>query len=227
MFQRDYILRMIEQLSHVMARFLMLKTMEERQEALLQLEEFYGRLMLPPIRLLLRMPDKELLFLISVNGELDLDKAVGLGLLLKEEGRIHEALEHYYESSERFNKSLYLFLSAARLEADISGIDCDAIVEELRELLRTYHIPGPLLWMLVDHYEASGQYASAEDVLFEWLESESESRELQVEAGMHFYERILGKSDESLELGGLPRLEAEQGIRDMHRHFGFGASSQG
>jgi tetratricopeptide (TPR) repeat protein len=217
LFQRDYILRMIEQLSHVMARLLMLKSMEEKQEALYQLEEFYGKLMMPPVRLLLRMPDKELLALISVNGEPDLDKAVGLGIVLKEEGRVYESMEQYEESSERFNKSLFLLLTASRLEADIDGVDCRAVIDELRELLRTYRIPASTLRMLVQHYEEQENYASAEDALFELLETEQAVSGEDMVAGADFYERILELSDESLETGGLPRHEVDQGIRDLKR----------
>jgi tetratricopeptide (TPR) repeat protein len=210
---------MIEQISQVMARLLMLKSIEERQEALLVLEEYYGKLMLPPVKLLLRMSDEELLSLLSVNGTPDLDKAVGLGLLLKEEGRIHEALEQYEESSARFNKSLYLFICAARSGADVAGVDCPAAVEELRELLRTYRIPGSTLKLLVSYYEAEGQYASAEDVLFELLETERLTDSSSKETGERFFDRIMKMPDDSLEQGGLPRHEAEQGVRDLHKHF--------
>ncbi len=215
MFQRDYILRMIEQLSQVMARLLLLKSMEERQEALLLLEEFYGKLRLPPARLLLRMSDSELLSLISTNGQPDLDKAVGLGMLLKEEGRVQESMEQYGESGERFRKALYLFLSAERLGANMPGADCRALIEETRELLRPYFIPEHTLLMLLEYYTDAGQYALAEDVLFELLEQEVSPAGR--EAGERFY-RMLGEvPDEALEEGRLPRDEVEQGRADMER----------
>lgn len=220
MFQRDYILRLIEQISQVMARLLMLKTMEERQEALLQLEEFYGKLMLPPVRLLLRMPDEDLLALISADGRADLDKTAALAYLLKEEGRVHEGMEHYGESSVRFNKSLFLFLTAADQGADIAGLDCKAAITELRGLLRTYAIPEPTLRMLVQFYEREGRYAEAEDALFELLEEQADSLSgdsLTAEAGAAFYGRLRQLPDQSLEEGGLPREEVEQGERDMER----------
>lgn len=218
LFQRDYILRMIEQLSQVMARLLLLKTMEERQEALILLEEFYSKLRLPPARLLLRMSDPELLSLISTNGQPDLDKAVGLGMLLKEEGRIHEAMEQYGESAERFRKALYLFLSAERLGTDVPGADCGSLIEETRELLRLYTIPEHTLLLLMDYYASAGQYALAEDALFELLEQEVSPAGQQ--AGERFYRMLQELPDESLEDGRLPRDELEQGQTDMQRIIG-------
>ncbi len=215
MFQRDYILRMIEQLSQVMARLLLLKSMEERQEALLLLEEFYGKLRLPPARLLLRMSDSELLSLISTNGQPDLDKAVGLGLLLKEEGRVHESMEQYGESGERFRKALYLFLSAERLGANMPEANCRDLIEETRELLRPYSIPEHTLLLLLEYYTDAGQYALAEDVLFELLEQEVSPAGR--EAGERFYHMLQEVPDESLEEGRLPRDEVEQGRADMER----------
>lgn len=215
MFQRDYILRMIEQLSQVMARLLMLKSLEERQEALILLEEFYGKLRLPPARLLLRMSDAELLTLISTNGQPDLDKAVGLGMLLKEEGRVHESMEEYGESGERFRKALYLFLTAEQLGANMPGADCRDLIGETRELLRPYSIPEHTLLLLVEYYTAGGEYALAEDALFELLEQEVSPAGR--EAGERFY-RMLGEvPDEALEEGRLPRDEVEQGRRDLEQ----------
>lgn len=215
MFQRDYILRMIEQLSQVMARLLLLKSLEERQEALLLLEEFYGKLRLPPARLLLRMSDSELLSLISTNGQPDLDKAVGLGMLLKEEGRVHESMEEYGESGERFRKALYLFLSAEHLGANMPGADCRDLIDETRELLRPYSIPEHTLLLLLDYYTGAGQYALAEDVLFELLEQDVSLAGR--EAGERFYRMLQEVPDESLEEGRLPRDEVEQGRSDMER----------
>lgn len=215
LFQRDYILRMIEQLSQVMARLLMLKSLEERQEALVLLEEFYGKLRLPPARLLLRMPDPELLALISTNGQPDLDKAVGLGMLLKEEGRVHESMEQYGESGERFRKALYLFLTAERLGADMPGADCRGLIEETRELLRPYFIPEHTLLLLLDYYTSAGQYALAEDALFELLEQEVSPAGRQ--AGERFYRMLQEVPDKSLEEGRLPRHELEQGRADLRR----------
>jgi hypothetical protein len=206
---------MIEQLSQVMARLMLLKSLEERQEALMLLEEFYNKLRLPPARLLLRMSDEELLFLISINGQPDLDKAVGLGMLLKEEARLHEDMEQYGESAERFRKALYLFLSAERLGADVPGADCSSLIAETRELLRPYSIPEHTLLMLLDYYTSAGQYALAEDALFELLEQEVSPAGQQ--AGEHFYRLLQEVSDELLDEGRLPRHELEQGRTDMQR----------
>lgn len=219
MFQRDYILRMIEMLTHVMARLMKMKSQEKFREALLRLEEFYGKLMLPKASLLLKMPDRELLNLLSVNGEHDLDKISSLGLLLKEEGRVHEELGQHEQSSARFNKALFLFLTSVRLGADVPGIDLHKGIGELRRMLRTYRITPDNLTLLIEYQVEQRRYADAEDVLFELLESVPQP-ELFIPLGEMLFGRLLELTDEELEAGRLPRAEAEQGLADMLRRFG-------
>lgn len=219
MFQRDYILRMIEQMTHVMARFLKMKAQEKHREALIRLEEFYGRLMLPKASLLLKMPDKELLSLLSVNGEPDLDKIASLGLLFKEEGRVYEDGGRHGESSARFNKALFLYLTSARLGADVPGIDLHAGIAELRSLLRTYRIPPDSLALLVDYEHERGRFGAAEDALFELLETAPDPA-LYLPLGERLFSGLMELSEEELEAGGLPRGEVIQGRGEMGRRFG-------
>ncbi|WP_438446635.1 DUF6483 family protein [Gorillibacterium sp. sgz5001074] len=219
MFQRDYILRMIEQLAQVMARYMRLKVQEEQKAVLLQLEEFYGKLRLPKAGLLLGMTDRELLTLLSVNGEPDLDKTVSLALVFQEEGRVLENLGRHADSSGRFIKALYLMVTSARLGADVPGVDCSRHIEELRESLRTYRIPPETLVLLADHYESSRRFGQAEDVWFELLET-VQSPDLYLEDARAFFGRILELTDEELEQGSLPRTEAEEGRHELERRFG-------
>jgi hypothetical protein len=224
LFQRDYILRMIEQLTHVMARFMKLKAQEKHREALVRLEEFYGKLMLPKAALLLKMPDKELLSLLSVNGEPDLDKTASLGLLFKEEGRVYEDLGNHEESSARFNKALFLFLISARMGADVPGINCHSGIEELRKLLRTYRIPLDNLILLLEFEIEQGHFGAAEDVLFELMEAGGGENHLSL--GEAFFGRLLELTDDELEAGGLPRAEVEQGRLDMLQRFGAASKAE-
>lgn len=214
MFQRDYILRMIEQLTSVVGRYmLLLREQRNEQAALSVLEEFYGRMLLPPSKLLVKMPEDELLSLTSLNGVPDLDKTVALAMLLKEEGRLYEDLGRFEESHVRFVKSLGLFLASFKLGADVPGVDCREQIGLLRELLRTYPIPENTLLRLLLHYEGEGRYAQAEDVLFELLEA-SPADEFMAE-GRRFFARMDGLSDSALLAGGLSRRELVDGRKDM------------
>lgn len=214
MFQRDYILRMIEQMTSVVGRYMMLlREQRNEQEEIAELEEFYGRMLLPPSKLLVNMPDEELLSLVSLNGIPDLEKTAALALLLKEEGCIYEDLGRFEESHVRFVKSLFLFLTSCKLGADVPGVDCREQIDGLRELLRTYPIPDESLLGLVFYYEGEGRYAHAEDALFELLEATP--TEARMAEGRSFFDRLDELSDEALIAGGLSRTELQDGRKDM------------
>jgi len=66
------------------------------------------------------------------------------------------------------------------------------------------------------HYEATGQFAKAEDALYSILDAVGGDPEV-VGFGRAFYERILRRSDAALLAGNLPRGEAEQGLDELNR----------
>ncbi|MDQ3460312.1 MAG: DUF6483 family protein, partial [Deinococcota bacterium] len=55
----------------------------------------------------------------------------------------------------------------------------------------------------------------AEDVLFSLLEAAPD--ELLLEQGRSFYRTLLSLDDDSLEAGGLPRDEVEEGLGELER----------
>ncbi|HEV2660598.1 MAG TPA: DUF6483 family protein, partial [Ktedonobacteraceae bacterium] len=66
---------------------------------------------------------------------------------------------------------------------------------------------------LFAYYELSGQYARAEDTLFDLLET-GNNREM-VESGRAFYTRLLAKSDADLQAGNLARDEVDEGLAQL------------
>ena len=77
-------------------------------------------------------------------------------------------------------------------------------------------VPPQTLVALMQFYESHGQFAKAEDRLFELIE-QIENRTPALELGNSFFHRLLAKDDESLERGGLPRVEVEAGLAELDR----------
>ena len=97
-----------------------------------------------------------------------------------------------------------------REECFVSG-DLVSKVEGLVEQCSTSPLPPELLCRLVTYFEVRGDFAKAEDSLFEWLETGDPDAAPE---GRMFYERLAAMSDETLTQGGLTRAEIEQGGRD-------------
>jgi hypothetical protein len=71
--------------------------------------------------------------------------------------------------------------------------------------------------MLMQHYERTGQFALAEDMLYSILEEKGDDRE-GLAFGVAFYQRILRQNDATLLVGNLPRAEILEGLGDLtHR----------
>jgi hypothetical protein len=84
-------------------------------------------------------------------------------------------------------------------------------VDLFLSLLQDAPLPLATQAGLMQYFERSGQFARAEDMLFNMLESEPGHPGL-LDFGVAFYERMRGQSDLSLAEGGLPRTEIEPGL---------------
>ena len=132
--------------------------------------------------------------------------------LLREQGEIFALQQQPAESgrARRFALGLYL-------EAILSGetfVTAELLdkVEQLIDATRALPPNAEISRRLFQYFETRGHYAKAEDTIFVWLESgDARARD----EGRAFYERLLKLDDATLEQGGLPRAEAEQGRKDF------------
>lgn len=132
--------------------------------------------------------------------------------LLREQGEIFALQGRTVDSGHARRLALGVYLEAIQSGDTFITAELLDKVEQLVEL--TWQLPpgADVLSRLVRYFEARGNYARAEDAAFAWLESgDTQARE----AGRAFYERILKLDDATLERGGLPRAEAEQGMKDF------------
>ena len=82
-------------------------------------------------------------------------------------------------------------------------------------LLEGSTLSQPVKFKLFRYYDWSGEYATAENLLFQLVEVDyPEIRPI----GILFYRRLQKKSDADLILGGLPRPEVEEGLREISDH---------
>ncbi len=89
-------------------------------------------------------------------------------------------------------------------------------VEELVGALGAASLPLETQARLMHHYERCGEFARAEDRLYEMLESAPAHPGL-VEFGLAFYDRVQRQSDERLLAGNLPRAELKTGQAELRK----------
>jgi hypothetical protein len=211
---KDYILRLAERMGRELAIVLGLCKREKYQEALIYIDDLVLRMSGFTSRSINALSEDLLLKALSPLGILNVEACLWIAIMLKAEGQIYEDQGNTNESYYRYLKSLHLFLTALHNEPIEDHTQFATEIRELLVKLEDYELPDNLKKQLFWHYEYSGQYAKAEDTLFELLEIHPVDQEIRAQ-GIAFYKRLLAKSDADLQTGQFSRPEVHEGIAQL------------
>ncbi|RUT28925.1 hypothetical protein EJP77_16085 [Paenibacillus zeisoli] len=213
MLRRDYLIRMIEEMSEVMGTFLGLKQQKKRTEILWQLDEQYKKHFRLNSELLNSLSIRDLIDIFRYGGILEVDKLQSAALLMKEEALVYIDNQEKDKGLIRSIKALHLFLYAALEGADRTLWNLENQVSELESMVKGYRLPSETELLLLRYEEERGRYDLAENALYRMLERSI----IQPEEAREFYERLLKLDPEQLASGGLPLSEVEEGLAGLSR----------
>ena len=218
--QRDYILRIFEQMGQVVAVVIGLKKNGEPAEAMNVMNGSLQGLVGFDMDVIERLGADDLVQMVRLSrsgsasaAEMVPGQLAVIAGLLAEAAGIYEIQGDPGLADAARIKALHLYLvilTEERLAHDVATGGVAPILEELSE----YALPFELTVLLWRYHEQIGDYARAEDCLFELLE-EYGVTETVVPHGVAFYQRLLARSDSELASGGLPRDEVEAGLREL------------
>ncbi len=214
MINKDYILRLAERIGRELAIILGLRQRNKHEDALIYIDDLLFNSVGLTSSMINAMPDEVLLQMLSPFGTLNIDKCLWVISLVKAEGDIYSEMANAKESYYRYLKALNLLLMLHIQEHTTSQYTLPITVEELLPLLTDYELPVASKNMLFSYYELAGQYAKAEDTLFELLENATHDATLRAE-GRAFYQRLLAKTESDLQHGNLSREEAQEGLAQL------------
>ncbi|MFB9331015.1 DUF6483 family protein [Paenibacillus aurantiacus] len=214
MFQRDYFMRMIEQIGEVSGVLLGLRREKKQEEALQIIDEQLDKLFRMNGKLIRSLSDTDLIRMMSRSGVVETANVQGIALLLKEEGQLHEELEDEEAAYASRLKSLHLFARMALLDAPPLAKPASEEAEELVALLAPYELPPATKKLLAEFYEAHSRFDKAEDVHYELME-DGELPRSETEA---FYRRLLLLPEDTLRSGGVTREEVGAALAQLERH---------
>jgi hypothetical protein len=221
MIRRDYILRQLEQFAAMIAKIAGLARNEQWQEAsAMTLGELRRLTGVEPTALLGLSESALLARLIEGDPAFAVEaKIFMVATLLKAEGDALSGQGRNEEGREFYLKGLHLLLGTFGQTQAAERPDFVPTVEAFLTGLRDAPLPAATNAMLMQHYERMGEFAKAEDALFEILEVEPARAEV-LEFGRMFYQRLLGLSDDALSIGNLPRAELQAGLDELERRAG-------
>ena len=193
-----------------------LRTAKRYQEAMdvIQhtLEEFFGL----DIDVLNQVDDTSLLESMRQEGELDLERVAMAADLFREAGILYTTQNRPLEAQTNKVRALYFCLEVVLYsEGEIPEELCEKI-EELYAALGIKQVSMETQLSLYYYFDRQGNYREAQTALNELLLNDQLQEEM-IEEGLEFYERLLGKSNQELEAGGITRGEVEEGVRRLSR----------
>ena len=141
MSQRDYILRLAEEVGRALAQVIYHRQRQDYQGALNFIDEQYKQTLGMGAGFIHSAPEETLLAMLTSLGALNTEKCWLLATLLKAEGEIYELQKNENDSYYCYLKSMNLFLEVLSLDKSLSISEPVAEVEGLLYKLEAYELP--------------------------------------------------------------------------------------
>jgi len=159
-----------------------------------------------------RLPSAQLLAVISTTGSVDAERAYLAGALLELDAATPGTDADLQTLLQVRALDLYTEAGAARVgEADLAER-----IRRLRAALLDRVLPEATYGRLLHYLMVEGQFAVAEDLLFEWLEEHGPTVTL-LQTGERLYDDLERADDAALIAGDLPRDELDEGRATFRR----------
>jgi tetratricopeptide (TPR) repeat protein len=216
MIRRDYIVQMVEEFVRAIMRIRGLRRDEKWQEADREIENEIKRLFGKEMGTLESISETEMLarLIESDSAAAVKEKVFILTTLLKEMGDAAGSRGETARARALYLKSLHLLLDSLNRGEAVDPPEYVPRLELFLNLLADDDLPLHTYALLMQYYERIGNFAKAEDALYEMLDAQPDSPEL-VQFGVSFYHRLLSRNDLQLEAGSLPREEVEAGLSKL------------
>jgi hypothetical protein len=211
MIERDYIMRMIQQLVQALIDIIFYKGKKDFPRALQEIRTASKSLLSVDLDIFRNLSDEQIVKMLTMVKEFGGLRCYLAGRLLNEEAEVLWLQNKAAESIDAGIKSLSLLTESVIINGVPLDADHQTAVHSAAERLKLIDLPIHIKRKLFHYYELVHEYGKAEDMLFSIVGKEPEF----IEEGVSFYQRLASKTDEDLIAGKLPRGEVQQGIFEL------------
>ena len=152
MLQKDYILRVAEDVGRALARVIYHKEIQDYQGALSLIDELCKQTVGMGSGYIHALSEEALLAMLTLLGILDIEKALIIAKLLKAEGDIYEDQGNADEAYGSYLKSLHLFLEILLRDDNLHDLHLSPEIEDLLGKLEAYELPLNIRRLLFQLY---------------------------------------------------------------------------
>lgn len=174
MIQKDYIMRMIQQLASATSKILKQKEAHQYPEALETINRTFQELFGMNSALFDRLSTDSIIELLKIKNSEVMQRCFWIADLIKEEAEIYESQKDIQMSKHKYLKSLELYLKGITYGDASSVSDYFARIKEIINKFEQHELPNKTKCNLLRYYKEVGDYSKVEDLLFELLELEEE-----------------------------------------------------
>jgi len=218
MIRRDYLLRIIEQFGQLWARLVGQLRAGLFPSARATLDQAYQEILGLTPETVRMLPAQELLARMQFGATLDLgqERCLVLSALLNAEGDLAGGQHDADLAAQYYQKALEILLAMLIQHPTLALPEYAPTVGQLVAALADYQLPLNSNRLLLQYYEQSGAFASAEDRLFELRDQAPHDRAVAA-LGEAFYRRLRSYTDAELQAGNFSRREIESGLTTWRR----------
>lgn len=153
MMQKDYLLRIAEQLGAIVARILHLRETKDYNGALTLIDDILKQALGFSSTFINSVSDEMLLAMLTSFDMLDIEKCLLVAALLKAEGDIYVDQGDFDTSYYSYLKSLHLFLAVLFSESTINDPELFSQIDGLLGMLEDYELPLEIKSKFSHYYE--------------------------------------------------------------------------
>jgi tetratricopeptide (TPR) repeat protein len=158
MTQKDYILRIAENVGRALAQIIYDKEIHEYQGALSLIDELCKQTVGAGAGFIHAISEETLLAMLTLLGILNVEKALLIATLLQAEGDIYEDQGNPDAAYESYLKALNLFLEIVLRDDHLHDLRCSPQVEDILGKLEAYELPLDTRRLLFQYYEQRREY---------------------------------------------------------------------
>ena len=212
MLQRDYLMKMVQMLTEVIARVLLKKDIRDyagAEEEIVNAAKSIAGLDLNLIKIL---SAEDMISLMNTS-DIFAGRCLISAELLKEYGDILSDKGNAKESINIYIKSLWLYVEAILTKELPAPEDYYERVDFMIKNLALPEFPDKLKLKIFEYYEFTGKYSKAEDILFELIDAGFNNIH---NTGKKFYGNLSLKTDDELINGNFSREEIQDGLEEIN-----------
>ena len=151
--QKDYILRMAEDVGRALAQIIYHQNIQDYEGALSLIDNLFKQTVGMGSGFIHAASEETLLAMFTLLGVLNLEKALMVATLLKAEGDVFADQGNPDAAYYSYLKSLNLFLEIVLRDDHLHDLRCSPEVEDLLDKLEAYELPLNTRYLVFRYYE--------------------------------------------------------------------------